>query len=150
MRKTCITTGSSLTTPQKGKTVRLIRQVVKYGISGGLAAAGAWIVSIALYHLAGFPYVLDQGTGFIAGTAINYPVSRRWAFHSHYPTVLPQLTVFLTVTLIGLGINEGTLWVAVSRFHLWVPMAMGIGLFTAFVWNFTMNRWLTFGKLEKT
>ncbi len=110
-----------------------------------MAALGAWLTAIALYRFCSWPYWLSQVAGFAAGTAINYPISRQWAFQSHYPHIPRQLLIFLGITSIGLGINEGTLWCVVTLFHFWVILGMALGLGTAFIWNFTMNRWLTFG-----
>ncbi len=127
----------------------LLLQLGKYGLSGALSAAVAWVMALALHHLTSWPYECAQAAGFAAGTAVNFPISRRWAFRSQHADVSRQLLVFVGITCVGFSINEVSLWMAVSRFHLWVTLGMALGLGVASIWNFTMNRWLTFGMLDK-
>jgi len=59
----------------------------------------------------------------------------------------PQRRQFLTfeaVSLVGLGINEGVLLTAVSRFHLYYLVGLLLGSAVAAVWNYLANHNLTF------
>ncbi|MCY0909641.1 MAG: GtrA family protein [Sulfobacillus thermotolerans] len=126
--------------------VSLIRQAIKYALSGGIAALGAWTTSFVLYNLGHWSYLACQSMGFLVGLAVNYPLSHRWTFRSPSAMLSRQLPLFIGVALMGLALNEGAVWVAVASAHIAVPIAMAMGLFTAFLWNFTANRWITFAQ----
>jgi len=132
----------------KGSPPIFAVRALRYMMTGGIAAIVTLGVALALTDLLGVYYLLSQAAGFLAGALVNYPLSRVWAFENSYSNVTVQFLWFVVVSLIGLGVNEGTLALAVSVIHLWVPLGMILGLGTAFMWNFLGNNYFTFGKLK--
>ncbi len=121
---------------------------MRYVVSGGIAAAGAYVSAFLLYRWFGADYLLSQSVGFLVGTCINYPISRGWVFRNRYQGVPVQFGVFIVVAGVGLGINELALAIAVRMVHFPVALAMACGLGAAFVWNFMANYAVTFGRLR--
>ncbi|MCL5013422.1 MAG: GtrA family protein [Firmicutes bacterium] len=119
-------------------------RIVKYAISGGVAAIAAWLISVSTYKFGHVPYLISQALGFLIGTAVNYPLSRLWAFGNKKGPIPRQLFLFVAGTVVGLGINELALTTSVEWANLPVPMGMMIGLCSAFLWNFSWNNWVTF------
>lgn len=125
---------------------QLIGRIVRYAIVGGTSAIFAYVTSVLLFQFWHFNDLESQAAGFIVGTTVNYPLSRLWAFKNRSRKISLQASVFITVTAIGLGINEGVLSLASSLAHVWIPLGMLMGLATAFIWNFILNNQLTFGR----
>lgn len=123
---------------------RLLSKMVKYGLVGMVAALSAWLSSVGSFHFAHLSYVTSQAIGFLVGTLVSFPLSRRWAFRNQSRKVAPQIGAFVLVALSGFGVNALALVVAVRFFHMWVPAAMAIGLMTGFLWNFTLHNRITF------
>lgn len=127
----------------------LIFKFVKFGIVG---ASGMLVHFCVLYLCRD---VLDINTfisntlGFIVAATTNYILNRIWTFRSHDKQVGMEYMKFIIVSLIGLGINNGTLWLsgrmlpewnADWRFYiLWV---FAVGVTT--LWNFFGNMLFTF------
>lgn len=122
----------------------LLSKMVKYGLVGMVAALSAWLSSVGSFHFADLSYVTSQAIGFLVGTLVSFPLSRRWAFQNQSRRVGPQIGVFVLVALSGFAVNALALVVAVRAFHVWVPVAMAIGLVAGFVWNFTLHNLITF------
>lgn len=87
--------------------------------------------------------------GFITAATTNYFLNRIWTFRSHEKQVGVEYLKFILVSVIGLGINNGTLWLGGKllpdwnldwRFYiLWV---VAVGVTT--LWNFFGNMLFTF------
>jgi len=128
----------------------MVIRVFRYCVSGGVSAVLSFVISFAVYHWGGVQYLEAQALGFVVGAALNFPLNRIWTFQNRYKNVGRQFGVFLGVALIGFGLNELSLRLAVSLANLWVPLAMVIGIGIGFLWNFSANNWFTFGKLGST
>ena len=128
----------------RDKLLQLLWKMVKYGLVGTVAALSAWLSSVGSFHFAHLSYVTSQAIGFLVGTLVSFPLSRRWAFQNRSRKLGPQLGVFGLVALSGFGVNALALVVAVRFFHVWVPAAMAIGLMAGFLWNFSLHNLITF------
>ncbi|NMP25115.1 GtrA family protein [Sulfobacillus sp. DSM 109850] len=95
----------------------------------------AWMASVVLYREAHVPYLVAHAFGFVAGTAVNFPLSRVWAFRRRGPHAARQLVVFVGGTLGGLLINEATVREFVREVKFPVSLAMALGLASAFALN---------------
>lgn len=82
--------------------------------------------------------------GFTTAATTNYFLNRIWTFESTNPRVMVEYTEFITISLIGLGINTLVLWLLVSKFKMnfYVAKIFAIGVVT--LWNFFANALITF------
>lgn len=123
---------------------RLMVRLFKYGVASGIALIVTLGTSFFAYHIIGIAYTAAQALGFIVGTSVNYPLNRKWTFANTYHRTVLQFIVFLGVVLIGFGWNEVALILAVSEWHWPVLLGMIFGVCAGFVWNFSLNNWVTF------
>lgn len=94
------------------------------------------------------PFVANT-IGFVTAATTNYILNRIWTFKSKEKQVGVEYLKFILVSIIGLGVNNGTLWLtgrmlpdwnADWRFYiLWV---FAVGVTT--LWNFFGNMLFTF------
>lgn len=131
----------------RGVPIILVRGF-RYVMTGGLAAMVTLLVAVVLTDHFRVEYLISQAIGFFSGVLVNYPLSRVWAFENSCPHVLTQFSSFVLVSLVGLGVNEGTLALSVAVFHVWKPFGMVLGIGVAFLWNFLGNNFFTFGTLR--
>jgi putative flippase GtrA len=82
--------------------------------------------------------------GFILAASSNYLINRFWTFHSTDPHIITQYTIFITVSLAGLGLNNLVLFLIHEKVKLnfWLSKLIAIGIVTFF--NFLMNYLITF------
>ncbi len=124
------------------------KRLLKYIVSGTISAVCAWISSVILFHFLSINFIYSQGIGFIVGLFINFPLSRRWAFRNRYAQIGRQFGIFASIASIGLGINELSLYLLAGILHWNVAVSMAVSLGVAFIWNFTLNNFVTFGLLK--
>jgi len=89
--------------------------------------------------------------GFVAAASSNYFLNRVWTFRSQEKQVAVEYLKFFIVSVVGLGINSGTLWLQSlllpdwaaegdPRFYiLWI-----VAVAVTTLWNFFGNLLFTF------
>ncbi|MEJ2594987.1 MAG: GtrA family protein, partial [bacterium] len=82
--------------------------------------------------------------GFTTAATSNYILNRIWTFESTNPRVMVEYTEFITISIIGLGINTLVLWLLVSRFKMNFYVAKIFAIAVVTLWNFFANAFITF------
>jgi putative flippase GtrA len=90
------------------------------------------------------PKYLANAIGFTTAATTNYILNRIWTFESSNPEIGWEYTQFLTISLIGLGINTLILWLLVSRFKMNFYLAKVFAIAVVTIWNFLANNYITF------
>jgi putative flippase GtrA len=87
---------------------------------------------------------IANSTGFILAASSNYLINRFWTFHSINPRIATEYLSFISISLIGLAINNFVIYLLNGRMKLnfYLSKLMAIGVVT--VWNFFMNYLITF------
>lgn len=90
------------------------------------------------------PKYIANAIGFTIAASTNYILNRIWTFQSHNPEIATEYMKFISVSMIGLGINTIILWILVSRLkqHFYLSKLFAIGVVT--IWNFIVNLIFTF------
>jgi len=87
---------------------------------------------------------LANTIGFITAATSNYILNRIWTFESLNRNIANEYISFIIVSIIGLLINTGTLWILHGKmkynFYLSKIGAVGVAIF----WNFFANYQYTF------
>ena len=127
----------------------LITKFIKFGIVGASGMVVHFAVLYLLRDVAHINQFVANTIGFVTAATTNYFLNRIWTFRSQEKQVTVEYLKFILVSLIGLGINNGTLWLGGRllpdwnddwRFYiLWV---VAVGVTT--LWNFFGNMLFTF------
>ena len=96
---------------------KLIRQLFKFGIVGGLA----FLIDFGIFAILtkiGLHYLIAQIVSFSISLLFNYILSIKWVFDAKKQT-LKEIIVFIALSVIGLGINELLLYIGIDKlsFH---------------------------------
>lgn len=129
----------------------LFTKFLKFGVVGASGMVVHFGVLYLLRDVIGINQYVANTIGFITAATTNYILNRIWTFRSHEKQVAVEYLKFIAVSVIGLGINNGTLWLGGKllpdwntdwRFYiLWV---VAVGVTT--LWNFFGNMLFTFRK----
>lgn len=129
----------------------LVLKFIKFGVVG---ASGFVIHGGLLYLLrdvVGINQFLANVIGFVAAASSNYVLNRVWTFRSRETQVGVEYLKFILVSVVGLGINTGSLWLLTRLIPAWsgegdwrfyILWAVAVGITT--LWNFFGNMLFTF------
>ena len=87
---------------------------------------------------------LSNALGFTIAASTNYYLNRIWTFESDNPDIITEYSIFLIISVIGLGINSLVLWILVSKFKMKFYLAKLIAIIVTTCWNFIANLLYTF------
>lgn len=145
-------TASSSTTSSADRRTRVrlfARALGRYILVGGTAAG----VDIGLFMLfaqyLGMPYLRVAAASFILATLVNYWLSIRFVFVSGQRfRRRHEMALVFAVSLAGLALNAGILWLCVERGQFGLLVAKLTATGVVFFWNFLARRILIFGALQ--
>ncbi len=122
----------------------LITRFVKFGIVGATCAGIDFGITIWSKEKLKYPKLTSNTLGFVAALFSNFFLNRYFTFDSTTNNVTIQFFKFLVVALIGLGLNNGLVYLLAIKkdknFYFSKIMATGVVMF----WNFFANYFFTF------
>ena len=121
-----------------------IAQFIKFAVVGVLNSAIQYVVFLFLYSFTGTQYLLASIIGYIAGMTNSYVLNRRWTFRSRNQKRLSELSRFVIVNLISLGVNLGLLFLLVSSGVMVPQWAQVLAIVGSTLVNFVLNKVWTF------
>lgn len=121
-----------------------IRRAVRFGLVGVVNTAIDFTIFYLLHYIFSVGYLLANLVAFLTASINSYLLNRRWTFKSTAVDVHREFLQYTIVLAIGFALNEGTLYLLVSRFG-WAPIVAKVGATVlSLSWNFTANRFWTF------
>jgi putative flippase GtrA len=112
------------------------------GISGMVIDFG--VTSFIKEVLKGRRY-LANSIGFILAATSNFILNRIWTFNSASPDIILQFSKFLTISAMGLLLNNLIVYVFSDyKFKINFYISKAIATILIFFWNFFMNYFFTF------
>ena len=133
-----------------------VQRFIKFAVTGGVGLVIDYIVLNILAHVFDVPSPIAIAVAFVCAALNNFIWNRLWVYpESRSQPKRKLLPVFMAVNAMGLGINELTLLLLelpLSAFFgsaflgLNVTKAIGAGI--VMVWNFVVNRLVTFRSVK--
>jgi putative flippase GtrA len=87
---------------------------------------------------------IANSIGFIFATSWNFAFNRFWTFQSLYPQVAMQYLTFLSISVVGLGLNNLVVFTLHGKLQLNFYLAKLAAVVIVTSWNFLMNYFITF------
>lgn len=122
----------------------LIIKFLKFGIVGASGVAVDFGVTWLCKEKVRLNKYVANSTGFLCAVVSNYLLNRVWTFHSQDPAVVTQFSKFLLASLVGLGINNGIIYLLTERFGVKFYPAKLVATGVVTLWNFWANYTFTF------
>ena len=137
--------GSFLKEIFSGRSDDVRIQVFRYGIAGLTAAAVDTGMLALLTELFGERLLLLwTAIAFALGLATTYILSIKWVFSNRTMGQAAELTIFIIIGLVGLGLTELLVWVFAIKLNWHYLIAKITAATAVFIWNFTAKKLLLF------
>lgn len=124
---------------------KLFAQIVKFGLVGVVATVLDFLVLYVLADFIGLHYLTAAALAFVAATLFNYVASMRYVFTSRFGTAekRQELLLFVTLSIVGLGLNQVLMWLFVDQVALHYLVAKIAATVFVMAWNFVSRKiWL--------
>jgi putative flippase GtrA len=125
----------------------LAAEALRFLAVGAVATALQYAILVALVRWAGWDAVPASTLGFAISMWLNYTLNRRYTFASDRPhaQALPR---FVFTALCGLGLTAAGMYILVSLLRLDYLVAQVIVTVAVTAWNFALNRWWSFRRVD--
>ena len=133
---------------KKYLTYSNLKQLLKYGFSGGLSSGVDLGIFYILTEFAQIPYYIIAPISFSLGAIINYFLQRRITFKNTYSNKTKQFSFFFTYAIIALIANSILITMLVEGLSLWPTLAKAIVIPIIGLVNFLVHRKITFGLMK--
>ncbi len=120
---------------------KLFAQIMKFGVVGVIAFLIDYGVMIILTEALGVHYLLSALVSFTVSVIFNYLASMRFVFSGKEGmSKRTEFTIFIVLSVIGLGINELGMWILVDHMHVFYMISKIFVTAVVMVWNFVTRK----------
>ena len=131
----------------------IVGQFLRYFVTGGLAFIvdfGAF--AFALYYF-DIHYLVANLIGLMAGNVVNYLLTVGWVFSTEKRKmekhVVLEVVVFVTISLVGMGLNEFLMYVFVGLLAIQEMVSKVGAAIIVLVYNFLARKFILFKSGKK-
>ena len=94
---------------------KLVAQIMKFGVVGVIAFVIDYGLLALLTEAFGVNYLVSATISFTASVVFNYAASMRYVFtHKEGMSRRREFAIFVVLSVIGLGLNNGCMWAGVE------------------------------------
>lgn len=122
----------------------ILLRFIRFGIVGASGMVVDFGVTWLCKEKLHWNKYVSNSLGFILAATNNYVWNRLWTFQSTCDAVAREYTLFFIIALIGLGLNNGIIYLLHERLHLNFYLSKLIAIGCVTIWNFVMNYVFTF------
>ncbi|MDO8592362.1 MAG: glycosyltransferase [bacterium] len=135
--------------------LRKYKQIIKYFIAGGAAAAVDLGLLYFLTDILGIWYLISTSLAFAAAFFVSFFLQKFWTFRDPDQTVIyKQLATYLAVALVNFTLNAALMYILVDGFKIWYLLAqfLASGLIAGesyFIYKFVIFNKKSAGEITK-
>ncbi len=122
------------------KHKKLIDQILKFGVVGGLAFLIDYGLLYVLTEFVGIHYLISSVISFTVSLIFNYILSIKWVFDVTKKQTAKEITIFVILSVIGLGINQVVMYVGSDLLHIYYMLTKIVATAIVMVWNFVTRK----------
>ena len=120
---------------------KLMPQIIKFGVVGGTAFFIDYGLLLFFTEICGIWYLLSSFLSYSISTVFNYWASMKFVFKGKEDMGKgKEFTIFVTLSLMGLGVNQVGMWGFVDGFGMDYKWAKIIVTAIVMVWNFITRK----------
>ncbi len=123
------------------KNTSLWQQIVRFAVVGGSAFVIDYGIMVLLTEAFGVNYFISSAVSFSVSVIFNYLLSVHWVFNvTDDRSQTQDFMVFIILSVIGLGINQFIMWVAVDKLHIFYMLSKIGATGVVMVYNFITRK----------
>lgn len=126
--------------PSNATSVQASRALIVSCFAAGIDVAGLYL----LHQQAGMPVIFSATISYLVGGILQYVLCSVWVFPVAPSNAVRGFTAFTLLSLVGLGITDGTIWLLSKHWGLNFMLAKVVALGLTFCWNFISRKYLLF------
>ncbi|MEY8562906.1 GtrA family protein [Eggerthellaceae bacterium 3-80] len=120
---------------------KLIAQIMKFGVVGLIAFCIDYGLMVFLTEVVSLNYLISATISFTASVIFNYLASMRYVFrHKAGMSRRKEFVIFVILSVLGLGINNGCMWIGVELFGISYLVVKIVATAVVMVWNFVTRK----------
>lgn len=119
---------------------------IGYVLFAGIATVVDMGILYFLTKFAGLFYLLSATISYTLGIITNYSLNKKYNFENKDKRVIRQFSIFVSIALIGLLLNNLILFLLVHFAHMWFMFAKVISIGLVMFWSFFGHKHVTFRK----
>lgn len=119
---------------------KLIQQILKFGVVGGLAFLIDYGLLYLLTEYLNIYYFISSIISFIISLIFNYILSVKWVFDVDKKQTIKEITLFVVLSIIGLAINQLIMYIGVDKLSLYYMLVKLISTVIVMIWNFITRK----------
>ena len=118
-----------------------MEQIIKFGFVGFLCFFIDYGVMVFLTEVFRIDYLVSSGISFTVSVFVNYILSITFVFETDKDkNKLKEFVVFVFLSVIGLGINEACMWLAVEAAGIYYMISKIGATAVVMVYNFVTRK----------
>ncbi|PWJ49481.1 GtrA family protein [Faecalicatena contorta] len=123
------------------KKTSLWKQIIRFTVVGGSAFLIDYSIMILLTEFFGINYLISNAMSFTVSVIYNYLLSVHWVFDVNGGRSQTQdFLVFITLSVIGLGINQLIMWLCVDKIGIFYMISKIGATGVTMVYNFITRK----------
>lgn len=121
--------------------VKLIKQIIKFGMVGGLCFVIDYGLMVLLTEIGGINYLISSGISFTVSVIVNYILSLKFVFETRKDNdKIKEFLLFLLLSVIGLGINQILMWLCVEKLSIHYMLSKIGATVVVMIYNFITRK----------
>lgn len=122
------------------KYSKLIRQILKFGVVGGIAFIIDYGIFTLLSQVFNIHYLISSIISFSVSVIFNYIMSIKWVFDVNKKQTTKDFIVFIILSVIGLGLNSLIMYISVDLINIHELISKIIATFIVMIYNFITRK----------
>lgn len=120
---------------------KLINQILKFGVVGGIAFIIDYSVLFICTEFFGIYYLISSLISFSVSTVFNYIASIKWVFDvNQKKSQKKNFILFIVFSVIGLVLNQLIMWFGVDMLHIYYMLVKIGATAIVMVFNFITRK----------
>ena len=118
---------------------KLINQILKFGVVGGIAFVIDYGILFLLAKVIGLNELISAAISFIISLTFNYFLSTKWVCEAKKQTP-KEVIIFVLLSVVGLGINEVLIYLGTKKLGIDVMIVKLFATAIVMVYNFITRK----------
>ncbi len=123
---------------------------IRYGLVSGIAFSTDVALLVVCHEVFKLPYLVAATISFLIGVVVNYTLCIVWIFpESRFASRGVEFALTALIAGFGLLINNGVMWLLVSKLAVYYLAAKLVSSIVVFFWNFFIRKYYVHAPASK-